>query len=74
MIFISHTNTDKPLVEPIAIKLSSVFGQENVFYDSWSIQPGDGIINEMNEGLSKCKFFFFFVSKKSLDSGLVKLE
>ena len=54
MIFISHTNTDKPLVEPIAIKLSSVFGQENVFYDSWSIQPGDGIINEMNEGLSKC--------------------
>lgn len=74
MIFISHTNTDKSLVEPIAIKLSSVFGQENVFYDSWSIQPGDGIINEMNEGLSKCKFFFFFVSKKSLDSGLVKLE
>lgn len=74
MIFISHTHSDKPLVEPIALKLSEVFGQENVFYDSWSIQPGDGIINEMNEGLTKCKFFFFFVSKKSLDSGLVKLE
>jgi hypothetical protein len=74
MIFISHTHADKPIVEPIAIKLSSVFGQENVFYDSWSIQPGDGIINEMNEGLKKCKFFFFFVSKKSLNSGLVKLE
>lgn len=74
MIFISYTHNDKPLVEPIAIKLSSVFGQENVFYDSWSIQPGDGIINEMNEGLTKCKFFFFFVSKKSLNSGLVKLE
>jgi len=74
MIFISHTHNDKSIVEPIAIKLSSVFGKENVFYDSWSIQPGDGIINEMDEGLTKCKFFFFFVSKKSLDSGLVKLE
>jgi hypothetical protein len=74
MIFISHTNADKPIVEPIAVKLSSVFGQENVFYDSWSIQPGDGIINEMTEGLKKCKFFFFFVSKKSLNSKLVTLE
>jgi len=74
MIFISYTYADKPLVEPIATKLASVFGKENVFYDSWSIQPGDGIINEMNDALSKCKFFFFFVSKKSLDSKLVKLE
>lgn len=74
MIFISHTSNDKPIVEPIATKIASVFGKENVFYDSWSIQPGDGIINEMDKGLSKCKFFFFFISKKSLDSGLVKLE
>ena len=74
MIFISHTHADKPLVESIAIKLASVFGKESVFYDSWSIQPGDGIINEMSDALSKCKFFFFFVSKKSLDSKLVKLE
>lgn len=58
MIYISHTKADKPLVEPIAQKIAGVFGQENVFYDSWSIQPGDGIIDKMNEGLSKCKFFF----------------
>lgn len=64
MIFFSHTSTDKPLIEPIAIKFSQVFGQENIFYDSWSIQAGDGIIDKMSEGLSKCKFFFFFVSKK----------
>lgn len=74
MIFISHTHTDKDLVEPIAHKISSVFGQESVFYDSWSIQPGDGIIDKMDEALSKCKFFFFFVSKKSLSSKMVKLE
>lgn len=74
MIFISHTAKDKPIVEPIAIRLSQVFGTENVFYDSWSIQPGDGIIDKMNQGLSSCKFFFFFVSKNSLQSNMVKLE
>ena len=74
MIFISYTKPDKPLVEPIAEKLASVYGQDKVFYDSWSVQPGDGIIDRMNEGLAKCKFFFFFVSKNSLDSNMVKLE
>ena len=74
MIFLSHTKADKPIVEPIAITLARVFGQENVFYDSWSIQPGDGIIDRMNEGLSKCKYFFFFVTKNSLQSKMVTLE
>ncbi len=74
MIFVSHTKTDKPVVEPVALQLASVFGQENVFYDSWSIQPGDGIIDKMNKGLEGCKFFFFFVSKHSLQSKLVELE
>lgn len=74
MIFISHTKSDKSLVEPIAEKVAEVFGEQNVFYDSWSIQPGDGIISKMNEALSNCKFFFFFVSKNSLNSKLVELE
>lgn len=74
MIFISHTHADKLMVEPIAQRLASVFGQENVFYDRWSIQPGDGIIDKMEKALAKCKFFFFFVSKKSITSEMVKLE
>lgn len=74
MIFISHTNKDKPLVEPIAQKLSQVFGKDKVFYDSRSIQPGDGIIDKMNKWLEQCDFFFFFVSKNSLQSDFVKLE
>lgn len=74
LIFISHTRSDKPLVEPIAEKLSSVYGQDKVFYDSWSIQPGDGIIDKMDNALSKCKFFFFFVSRNGLQSKMVKLE
>lgn len=74
MIFISHTHKDKQIVDTITRKLAAVFGQENIFYDSWSIRPGDGIIDKMDEGLRNCKFFFFFVSKNSLQSKMVKLE
>jgi len=74
MIFLSHNYQDKPIVEPIAISLSKVFGANNVFYDSWSMQPGEGIIDKMNEGLEEFKYFFFFVSKNSLASNMVKLE
>lgn len=74
MIFISHTHADKPLVEHIAVRLATAFGQNNVFYDSWSIQPGDGIIDRMSEALGKCTHFFFFVSANSLKSRMVSLE
>ncbi len=74
MIFLSHTYLDKPLVDKIANNLANVFGNENVFYDSWSIQPGDGIIEKMNQGLEACSFFFFFVSNNSLKSKMVTLE
>lgn len=74
MIFLSHTNSDKPVVEPIALRLREIFGESNVFYDSWSIKPGDGIIDKMNEGLTAPEFVFFFVSGASLSSGMVKIE
>jgi hypothetical protein len=73
-IFLSHNHNDKPLVEAVALKLASIFGQDQVFYDSWSIKPGDGIIDRMNKGLEAPEFVFFFVSKNSLASGMVKLE
>ena len=74
MIFLSHNYNDKPVVEQIALKLSAIYGQNNVFYDSWSIQPGQGIIDKMNEGLTNCRYFLFFISKNSLTSEMVKLE
>ena len=74
MIFLSHTHKDKDIVDEIANKLKQVFGEEQIFYDSWSIQPGDHIIDKINNRLSSCKYFFFFVSKTSLQSEMVKLE
>lgn len=73
-VFLSHQQEDKPIVEPIAVALREELGLENVFYDAWSIKPGDGIIEKMNEGMSAPDFVFFFVSEKSLASGMVKLE
>lgn len=74
MIFLSHNENDKPIVENLALRLESIFGRDNIFYDSWSIQPGEGLIDKMDSGLEKAKFFFFFVSKNSLKSDMVKLE
>lgn len=74
MIFLSHNHKDKAVVEQVAARLAAAFGQEQVFYDAWSIQPGDGIIDRMNSGLRDCKAFIFFVSKNSLLSKMVDLE
>jgi TIR domain len=74
MIFVSHNHKDKVIVEQFAVRLRDTFGQNNVFYDSWSIQPGDGVIDKMSDALAKCKLFLFFVSKNSLQSKMVELE
>lgn len=56
------------------MRLRNTFGEANVFYDSWSMQPGDGIIDKMNDALADCDLFLFFVSRNSLESNMVKLE
>lgn len=73
-IFISYSHKDKMLVDTVARKLEIVFGKNNIFFDSWSMQPGDSIIGKMNQGLEEFTTFFFFVSSNSLDSNMVRLE
>jgi hypothetical protein len=74
MIFLSHTFLDKPIVGQIAKTLEQRYGKNKVFYDEWSIQPGDSIIQRMDDGLKNCSYFFFFVSENSLRSRMVELE
>ncbi len=74
VIFLSHNSKDKHIVGEIAKRLEKLYGKENVFYDSWSIQPGDGIIDKMSEGLKKCRVFFYFISNNSLSSKMVTME
>lgn len=74
MIFLSHNFNDKAIVRQIAETLEQIYGKDKVFYDEWSIQPGDSIIQRMDDGLRNCSHFFFFVSENSLKSKMVELE
>lgn len=74
MIFLSHQHRDKEIVDPIAYALEATYGEDNVFYDTWSIKPGENIIQRMSEGLDRAKYFFYFVTGNSLKSEMVTLE
>ena len=50
MIFISYNHLDEVIVDTIVRRLEIEFGRRNIFYDKWSICPGDSIIGKMNEG------------------------
>ena len=49
MIFISYNHNDEQLVDMVARRLELEFGRNNIFYDKWSIQPGDRKIGKMND-------------------------
>lgn len=74
MIFISHQHADKEFVGEIAHAIEKEYGEDKVFYDDWSIKPGENIIGRMNEGIQECEFFFFFITENSLKSEMVTLE
>lgn len=74
MIFLSHNYKDKEFVDVIAYRLKDLYGKENIFYDEWSIRPGENILSEMSEGIKQCRFFFYFITENSLKSEMVNLE
>jgi hypothetical protein len=74
LIFLSHAHEDKDLVGVIAEELRKTYGQDKVFYDSWSMKPGESLIGGMNKGLENCAYFFLFMSEISLKKPMVRLE
>ena len=58
MIFLSLNDQDGPMVEPIAIKLSTIYGMGKVFYDGWTVHPVEEMTDKMIKGLENCEFFF----------------
>lgn len=74
MIFISYNHNDQQLVDMVARQLEVSFGRNNIFYDKWSMQPGDSILEKMNEGLEQFTTFFYFLSNNSLKSNMVTRE
>ncbi|MGY6209737.1 toll/interleukin-1 receptor domain-containing protein [Cytobacillus firmus] len=74
MIFLSHQTNDKDFVSVIAHNLEKEYGEENVFYDEWSIKPGENIVLGMSQGIERCRYFFYFITSNSLKSNMVNLE
>ncbi|MEZ9858651.1 toll/interleukin-1 receptor domain-containing protein [Vibrio splendidus] len=73
-VFLSHAHEDKDLVGQIAEELRQAFGEDRIFYDSWSMKPGESLIGKMSEGLDECSHFFLFMSAVSLEKPMVRLE
>jgi len=61
MIFLSYSHKDKAIVSHMAEAFRKTFGEDKVFFDQWSIQPGDSLVDRMGEGLANCCYFFFLV-------------
>ena len=73
-IFLSHAHEDKDLVGHVAEELRKLFGEDKIFYDSWSMKPGESLVGKMSEGLQNCSHFFLFMSETSLKKPMVRLE
>jgi hypothetical protein len=68
--FLSHSSSDKGLVERIATQL----GKNNCHYDKFTFEAGNLTITEIFDGLEDTDVFVFFISSKALESEWVQKE
>lgn len=70
--FLSHSSSDKELVEAIAEKL----GQEQVFFDKWDLDCGDILPSKLAEGIMDpdSQWFLLIASENSMASKWVRWE
>ena len=60
--FISHDSKDKDsIVRNLADYLNKAWCP--VWYDEYSLSPGDSLVDKINEGLKKCEFCIIILSK-----------
>ncbi len=71
--FISHDSRDKPYVERIANRLRGVLCP--VWYDEYSLKPGDSLVESISAGLHESKRCVVFLSPNFLSNpGWGKIE
>jgi len=72
-VFLCHDHSDKKVVEKVSRELSR--RMFNVWYDKFSIKPGDSIFEKITEGLNQCDNGLLFLSKAFLkNEGWVRYE
>jgi DNA-directed RNA polymerase subunit RPC12/RpoP len=71
-VFLSHNSLDKDYAARLAGALT--LAGANVWFDAWSIRPGDSIPSAINEGLSTFATFALLWSSNAARSGWVANE
>lgn len=73
-VFLSHSSKDKKIVNSIFNQLQKA--EIKAWYDRYEIDPGDSIVDKINEGLSNSDTGILLLSKNFLDpsSGWTKSE
>ena len=71
-VFLSHSNKDKHIVRPIAERLKNE--GLKVWFDEWSIKPGDNVPHKIEEGLEQSRVLVFCMSENALGSDWAQLE
>lgn len=71
-VFLSHSNADKEIVEPIGSWLSWMWLE--IWLDNWSMTPGDSLIEKISDGIESSDKLVVFLSPNSVDSNWVKKE
>ncbi len=71
-VFLSHSSRDKPMVRQIAEKLRQ--SGLRVWFDEWSVKPGQLIGKGVEEGLEQSRILVLAMSKAAFDSDWVTLE
>lgn len=71
-VFLSHTSSDKDVVEPIGAFLSK--RGLTVWLDAWSMTPGDSLIAKIGEGIESSDRLVVFLSPQSVESNWVRKE
>jgi len=71
-VFLSHNSNDKPQVRRLAERLKAA--GLRVWFDGWTIAPGDIIALKVDEGLEQSRVLLLCISPNALASGWVALE
>jgi small GTP-binding protein len=71
-VFLSHSSKDKHIVRPLAERLRN--DGLDVWFDEWSIGPGDNIPHKLEEGLEQSRVLVLCMSAHAFGSDWAQLE
>jgi len=69
--FISYQSADESFAKKLASDIEAFQLNEHklkVFFAPWNIKPGDNIVEKINEGLEKARFFIIVLSPEALEA------